>query len=418
MVVPAGIEPATQGFSELRPQVPKVTCGLFLVLNYTWCARIAPIMFTEPKITLTDNLDIRGYITYYYNGKRYREYNAKRLNLSISPNLYKSYKERYKYLKVLSGEYYKALLSGWSPEPTEKIIEAPKITIKTALESIRTEKLSSPLSLSYKRDLNSILDKFLLFIGTEAVEKPVSHLKDISIDKFLNQFSSSATYYMNKRKTLGVYFSEMLRTKLIENNPISDTKRMKKVATLHKIYEPQQLRQILNYLSEFYPNLHICGILAYGCFLRPHQEIRMLKLSHFNEDFSKITLSGAENKSKRIRTVNVPLYVQEVLKKRLVGIEDSQINILSKSKLIYNVSYLNTQWSRAKKKMLQLGLIEKDQTIYSFRHTGAINVYKKTKDIHILQQMLQHSNMIVTLTYLRGLGELSSESLLSYMPEL
>ena len=29
-VVPAGIEPATQGFSELRPQVSKATCGLFI----------------------------------------------------------------------------------------------------------------------------------------------------------------------------------------------------------------------------------------------------------------------------------------------------------------------------------------------------------------------------------------------------
>lgn len=47
--------------------------------------------------------------------------------------------------------------------------------------------------------------------------------------------------------------------------------------------------------------------------------------------------------------------------------------------------------------MLKLGLIEKDQTLYSFRHTAVVNVYKKTKDLHILQQLLQHSNMIVTL---------------------
>jgi site-specific recombinase XerD len=75
-------------------------------------------------------------------------------------------------------------------------------------------------------------------------------------------------------------------------------------------------------------------------------------------------------------------------------------------------------WLKIKDKMLRDGIIDRNQTIYSFRHTAAVNVYRKTKDLHVLQQLLQHSNMIVTLNYLRGLGELNDVRLKEALPEL
>ena len=47
--------------------------------------------------------------------------------------------------------------------------------------------------------------------------------------------------------------------------------------------------------------------------------------------------------------------------------------------------------------------MEQDQTLYSFRHTGAIQVFEKTGSLQKLQQVMGHSDMKVSLTYLRGL---------------
>ena len=66
----------------------------------------------------------------------------------------------------------------------------------------------------------------------------------------------------------------------------------------------------------------------------------------------------------------------------------------------YNACYFKTLWSRYKK---QSKLLEANQTLYSFRHTGAIEVYKKTKDIAVVQQVMGHASMQVTLGYLRNL---------------
>ena len=54
-----------------------------------------------------------------------------------------------------------------------------------------------------------------------------------------------------------------------------------------------------------------------------------------------------------------------------------------------------------------------DITIYSFRHTGAINIYKRTGSLTKLQQAMGHSSLQVSLTYLRGLEvtELTEEDM-------
>ena len=48
-------------------------------------------------------------------------------------------------------------------------------------------------------------------------------------------------------------------------------------------------------------------------------------------------------------------------------------------------------------------LPEQDQTKYSFRHSGAIETYKRTGSLSKLQKAMGHSSLTVSLTYLRGL---------------
>jgi integrase len=235
---------------------------------------------------------------------------------------------------------------------------------------------------------------------------------------FLNQFQSSERNYINRRRQLGTFFNEMVRKGYAEKNVIKYTKPARAKATLHVPYSDIQLKNILGYLKEHNSNLHLCCLLTYGCLLRPHQEIRLLKLKHIVKDFTEIHLSGNENKSKRIRTVYIPGYIQELLKERLKSVTDLETNVFTLTRLPYNITYFNLMWLKTRKKMLDVGIIQLNQTIYSFRHTAAINVYQKTKDLHVLQQLLQHSNMIVTLNYLRGLGEMNNEKLKEVLPEL
>ena len=67
-------------------------------------------------------------------------------------------------------------------------------------------------------------------------------------------------------------------------------------------------------------------------------------------------------------------------------------------------------WSRFKS---QSETLTKGQTLYSFRHSGAIDIFKRTGSLSKLQQAMGHSSLNVSLTYLRGLevGQLTEEDM-------
>ena len=65
----------------------------------------------------------------------------------------------------------------------------------------------------------------------------------------------------------------------------------------------------------------------------------------------------------------------------------------------FNADYFKSLWTRYK---AQSRLISPDQTLYSFRHTGAISVYEKTGNLRTVQTVMGHASMAVTLGYCVG----------------
>lgn len=380
-------------------------------------------MYSELRIVTTNDLEKRSYVCFYLNGKRIREYNGKNLGLKIQPNFASSIEERHKLLKKLEFELLKALESGQYPvntvEPKLKEVKAQSIckTTSVVLEGALEKKLSSNISKFYKRNLRYIHKHFIDFLSPEELNSDIDSLKVSRIEEFLKGFCTSGTYYMNKRRDLGVLFataSKQIEQKL---SVVKETETKRSKAKLHRIYESDQIKPVLQFLKKHHPNLYICCLLSYGCFLRPHQEVRKLCGHHFKKDCTEIHLSGTENKGGKVRVVFIPDYVRDELIQLVENLQPEE-NLFTRLPTSYNDAYFNTAWTRMWERMHKVGIIQKDQTIYSFRHTAAVNVYRKTKDIYILQQLLGHSDMIVTLKYLRGLGEHNMDQLKIAMPDL
>jgi len=259
---------------------------------------------------------------------------------------------------------------------------------------------------------------FLEFAKTSSIgEMMITELTPNDVAPFLQKYRSTGTNYMNRRSTLSALFKRLIDLQLIKDNPVQSTGKMKKAAHRNLPYKKNQLKEVLCYLEEQHPELHLCSLIMYGCLLRPHMEIRLLKRCSFDDDFSKIVLGGKENKSRRMRTVHVPDYVRKELLRFNINKLDDGYNIFSKDPTPFNECYFNTAWSRIKEELLKKGVISKDYTLYSFRHTAAVNMYMKTKDPYKIQQAFGHSSLNVTLTYLRNLGMVTNASL-DDLPEL
>ncbi|WP_026896755.1 tyrosine-type recombinase/integrase [Daejeonella oryzae] len=372
-------------------------------------------MYTEPKIITSNSLKTRSYITFYFNGKRVREFNGHRLNLNINPNHTKSIQDRDRLLEELRFKLKNALKNNSYPAVKPDTV-TPLASTLTVLMDVLNRKLDSDLSDSYKTDLRSIYNHFMEFLTDAEKIGSITEITLPRIELFLTRYNSSGTYYMNKRRTLGVLFNSVGKTIQKTIEVVRETSVRRTTSKLHRIYEREQLLKILDYLKTHHFNLYLCCLISYGCFLRPHQEVRLLKGVHFKNDFREIHLSGSENKGRKVRVVYVPDYVRSVLQLIPGLLHDTNLFTLSTD--YYNPSYFNTAWSRAWKNMYKQGLVQKNHTIYSFRHTAAVDVFRRTKDIYLLQKLLGHSTIVVTLRYLRGLGEYNSEELRDAAPRL
>ncbi|NDK54787.1 tyrosine-type recombinase/integrase [Pontibacter fetidus] len=376
-------------------------------------------MFTDPQIYNPTDLTQRGFISFYFNGRRCRYYNGKAINISCFPNTSKTHTERGRLLKRLLREYTRTLLKGWTPEAkqSQPLPKPVHLSLVELLARIVKEVETSAYSRTYKRDITSVKEKFKEFIEAEGKQHILtSQVTSADIERFLQQFSSSGTYYQNKRRTLAAVFSKLVKQGYCQSNPVLATSKRKAKAVLHQAYTPDQLSKVLPFLQEHYPNLFLCALLMYGVLLRPHQEIRLLQRRHFNKTLSQLTLEGSENKSGRIRTMPVPVYVREELQRRGVDQLQPDNYIVSGTGVPYNESYFNTMWSRAKNKMLLKRLINVNQTLYSFRHAASVNVFGRTQNLKLLQQLLGHTSLTTSLTYLRSLGMIQIDH--SVMPEL
>ena len=313
------------------------------------------------------------WIDFNLNNKRVRMFNGRRINSSTSPNTFPVKYRRIEASK-LAREVFEYLASN----------NYSFLRIPNKLEHFDTiveKKLNEPLSSDY----NKMLKRLSIQLRKELISK-----NNISVD-FIDSLSlkyDNATSYNTTRRHVNVLVNH-----LIENGFDIERSKLKSKKQIEKLHKPvDNVKDLLASIKMFNENLYLCCVLTYCCLLRPHQEIRLLKWGDFNEDLSRIRLSGNKVKSKRNRVVPVPN----------LGLVKSHnnINIFTGNEKPYNRGYFSTLWKRFKRLNPE---IDNDVTIYSFRHSGAIEIFERTGSLTKLQRAMGHSSLQVSLTYLRGL---------------
>ena len=218
-----------------------------------------------------------------------------------------------------------------------------------------------------------------------------NEITPLAIERLLSDYSCP-TSYNNMRRNLLVLFNAANEIGW-EKKPMKGIRNKRAKATLNKPID--DVPSLLDEIKAYNANLYLCCLLTYGCLLRPHREVRELTWGDFSDDLSTIRLSGNRNKSGRNRVVPVPSYISEVLKP-----STPEHNLFTDDLRAPNPDYFKSAWGRFKKRSK---LLKEGQTLYSFRHTGAIDIYKRTGSIEKLKTAMGHSNIMVSLTYLRGL---------------
>ena len=348
-----------------------------------------------PKVAKLSNGKFQVY--FWYNGKRCRYANGNPIEQDISPNLFEGI-ERERKAHLLCSAYTLAIDKGWRPTTDTVVAQkrSPLSLIKVA-DAVLKQKLQLNYSESYKKDLIRTYRLFADYLKEQRLESIL--VTEVNIDMikaFVFDKSPSSASMKNLKRNI----SSLLKDELESEGIVLNFKRIKLPRTTQELHKPiRDVQALLNDIAAFNDNLYLCALMTYGLLLRPHREVLSLRRGDFNDDFSMLSLDGSRVKSKRNRILPVPEFIQKELIKRFVEC-DNDVNLFSRGRRIYHRDYFKNRWADYKK---ESKILQEGQTLYSLRHTSAIKVFEKTGSLQKLQQVMGHSDMKVSLTYLRGL---------------
>ena len=360
--------------------------------------------FTVPALFKTP--EGRFLVTFHLEGKRHRFACGKAFGLALEPNRMPAHKRR-EAATELCFQIHAALRDGWRPHLPESHVGFPSDSDRLkALDAFNRFTPEHSFTPAYKKALEGTKDRFKQYLGHVGLEDMLlADLKAHHIIAFMQSRPMTVPTFNHELKHLSSILSRLLAPHGL-SNPCSQVKKKKEKPQLHKPFD--DVPAILSEVREFSEKLWLCCALTYGCLLRPHQEIRQLTWRDFSDDLSFISLSGRRNKSGRTRIVPLSPAIAVQLER-----EAPDNNIFSGSEMPHNPDYFKTLWGKFKRRS---ELLQRDQTLYSFRHTGAIEVYRRTGSLNALQQAMGHASLAVSLGYLRNLEVPQLE--LSDMPQV
>jgi integrase len=324
------------------------------------------------------------FVSFYINNIRYRFYNSNRIGGDFNPNSFPEEK-RIEMGNILAYKIYDHINKGGNLTAFKSNdLICGELKDIDYITKAYNNKLKENYSLKYKWMLRWVYNMIKSHLN-----HPFNSIDNIEL--LLDDYKSETSYNTVKRH-LNVLLNDAVKLGL-NKNPIKELKSKREKIKLHRPIKNISL--LLDEIKDFNFNLYLCCLMTYGCLLRPHREIRELTWGDISDHLSYIKLPGNRNKSGKNRIVPIPSYIRMYLQPKA-----SNLNIFTDDLRAPNKDYFKTLWTRFK---INSKHLKKEQTLYSFRHTGAIEIFKRTGSITKLQKAMGHSSINVSLTYLRGL---------------
>jgi site-specific recombinase XerC len=269
------------------------------------------------------------------------------------------------------------LAEGWTPESIEKPNVASDFSFKEAAAELEKFVPKADYGDKHKYSLLWYLKPLKqAYLGSQ-----LNDITTASLTTFLmKRHTGSNTSYNTARRYYRGIFNLFQQLGYMDFNPVSDIKAKRAEATINAAFTPKELTALFEYLKVTDIILYRVAILMYTTFLRPHQEIRLLKAKFFNYEAKQLILPPRYTKNGKQTTI--PL--QSIILDEFEFVQTLE----SEDPIFGNVNpfYFSTKWG---KKVRDIYPLKENQTLYSIRHTAAVETYKRTKDVALIQRFFQ-----------------------------
>jgi len=241
---------------------------------------------------------------------------------------------------------------------------------------------------------------------------------------FLRDEKSLANKSLNNFRTnLGIalkFIEKESDHTIWRKDPLRNISSLPVVVKKHPAYSDQQIVLIKKEIKKSaasaakhrkpgYEQLQLFISFIYYLMARPI-EILELKISDIQLNTNRVLFAGESSKNKIEDYVEIAPKLEAIIKKSKLTKFPAEHFVFSKNGLPGPVKvHENFFWDKHKRVLERTRLltINKHFSLYSYKHSGAISLYKATKDIKLVQRQCRHQTLEQTNTYLRDLGILS-----------
>jgi integrase len=325
-------------------------------------------------------------------------------------NRIKDPSEKLQHFTALRDAYKELLENGYNP-----LDERSNDAMKKSIVSITLEEGKERFVLYHKskgtrkKSIQTYLSKVNYFITHLGSSKKVNEITDYEITDFLNQYEASEKWtgvtYNSARIALNNYFRFLKTNKYIQSNPVTDTETRKEIDTeQHQVFSDNDFALVMNWLKANDPyTLLFVKTIYYTC-IRP-KELRMLQLKHISLETNTITVPASIAKNKKAIPVNIDGALRLELDELHISEYPADYYLFGSTKEIIGENMIgeNTPYNRFHKCLDEVELLNKNYTLYSFKHLSNVKKFKAGWTIAEICAANRHSSLVETETYLKDL---------------
>jgi len=367
--------------------------------------------YTYPKLcTRSGDVTKQWYVYFYWliDGK-------KQIRVKRGINYEKNKKDRECYGKDLVQAVLNDLKNGWNPI-TDKVEATPEdVKVYDALISILELKKSYIKPETHRTYTNAInlFNKWLklkkydnLFIQNFSYNHAQQYM-----DYLLRDRKYCGKTYNGYLGNLSSFFSAIEERNKEIKNPFKGIKTLPEDVGANTTYSEEEEKLLSEFLLKDDKHFYLATRFVKYCFFR-RTEIAKLQVKHINWRSKTIIVPSKNAKSRRQDSVTIGKTMETIIE------ESGILNLDPETYIFSNTSrYRTFKFSPGMKKCKRLDDfsdrqrdvnkelgIKSECSFYSWKHTGTCELYNLTTDPYVVMRQCRHSDIKITMRYLRSLG--------------
>lgn len=214
---------------------------------------------------------------------------------------------------------------------------------------------------------------------------------------------------------VSVLFNSMADKEMIADNPFRRIKSQRQETGKNIAFTDVQYAKLTSHLKKNNPRLYLITQFIYFCYIRPAELLR-LHVRNIDLKNRKIIIYPEQSKTHRQDQVEIPDAFMQLI--RTMKLEKYQQHdfLFGRELRTGPESLGRNRITQLHHDVLKKLNFSKDFTLYSWKHTGVVNAFRKEKiDVYSIMRQLRHTSLDHTQVYLKSLGLESNKEFASKM---